>query len=72
VVLSQFTQYCMECHNEATRHPLPLNDLSALKAYLTKDGRTIAERLKRMEMPRPEASQPSDDIRKQMIDILEE
>lgn len=70
-VLSQFTQYCMECHNAATRYPLPLKDLSALKAYLTKDGRTIAERLKRMEMPRPEALQPSEDTRKQMIDLLE-
>jgi cytochrome c553 len=69
--LSSFTHYCMECHGPDDDHPLRLDNFDALKAYRTRRGETIAQRLNRMEMPPASAPQPSDAIRKAMADAVQ-
>jgi hypothetical protein len=69
--LANFTHYCMECHDPDDGNPLPLDNLAALKAYRSSRGESIAERLTRTEMPPVHAPQPSDAVRKAMVDAVQ-
>jgi hypothetical protein len=65
-----FNNYCSNCHGSGPL-ALPLDDLDRLKAYRTKKGENISERLSRKEMPVQGAPQPSPAELKLMIDSLQ-
>jgi hypothetical protein len=66
-------KYCSQCHSgQNAVYPLPLDDLSRLRTYVTEQGTSILERIERRTMPPSGEPTPSEEERSLMVHDLSE